>query len=343
MNERLYGCEENLALYYDFNEGVGTEIYDKANHTYSLFNGTINWENTTPPLDECAGPGETGNPLLVDTDWYRYGFNGMEKDDEVKGRGNDYTTAFRKYDARLGRWLSVDPKWSLFPGQSPYAGMDNNPVVNNDPEGDCTICDQLEKFGIIFDRGFLGRDLIEIKRDISVSEVSYSPKLEDFSMRRFLPQVLFNAEIPVEIVSETFIESTLKFSESGDEVTIIKVTQNTIVELSGQEVVSSYMITKTERITLGVNNTSSTLEIEYQLPLVDQVNTTVSSKRIEASNLSQGLKRKVGEVKSYNKATIDRNLDRHEENIREDWAKDMLENSRDPGISSPSDDAKRNN
>jgi len=40
---------------------------------------------------------------------YRYGFNGMEKDDEVKGKGNSYTTHFRMLDPRLGRWLSTDP------------------------------------------------------------------------------------------------------------------------------------------------------------------------------------------------------------------------------------------
>jgi len=34
---------------------------------------------------------------------YRYSFNEMEKDDEVKGKGNSYTTTFRQYDARLGR------------------------------------------------------------------------------------------------------------------------------------------------------------------------------------------------------------------------------------------------
>jgi len=40
---------------------------------------------------------------------YRYGFNGMEKDDEVSGEWNSYTTPFRLYDARIGRWRSIDP------------------------------------------------------------------------------------------------------------------------------------------------------------------------------------------------------------------------------------------
>jgi len=67
---------------------------------------------------------------------YRYGFNGMEKDDEMKGNGNSYTTEFRQYDPRLGRWLSIDPEFRAFPWQSPYVAFDNNPIIKTDPRGD---------------------------------------------------------------------------------------------------------------------------------------------------------------------------------------------------------------
>ncbi|MBU3661317.1 MAG: RHS repeat-associated core domain-containing protein [Flavobacteriales bacterium] len=66
---------------------------------------------------------------------YRYGYNGMECDDENKGSGNSYTTEFRQYDPRLGRWLSLDPLASSFPWQSPYCAFDNNPVYFTDPTG----------------------------------------------------------------------------------------------------------------------------------------------------------------------------------------------------------------
>jgi RHS repeat-associated protein len=66
---------------------------------------------------------------------YRYGFNGMEADDEVKGSGNSYTTEFRQYDARVGRWLSLDPLMGKFPWQSPYVAFDNNPLYYTDPNG----------------------------------------------------------------------------------------------------------------------------------------------------------------------------------------------------------------
>lgn len=53
---------------------------------------------------------------------YRYGFNGMEKDDEVSGNGNNYTTHFRAYDTRIGRWFSENPV--VFPWKSPYVATD---------------------------------------------------------------------------------------------------------------------------------------------------------------------------------------------------------------------------
>lgn len=66
---------------------------------------------------------------------YRYGYQGSEKDDEVKGiTGSQYTTFFRGLDPRVGRWWSVDPKFDA--GESPYVSMGNNPIWSNDILGD---------------------------------------------------------------------------------------------------------------------------------------------------------------------------------------------------------------
>ncbi|MFN3405824.1 MAG: RHS repeat domain-containing protein [Cytophagaceae bacterium] len=67
---------------------------------------------------------------------YRYGFNGMEKDDELKGNGNYYTSHLRGYDPRLARWISVDPESNQLSWQSPYVSFDNNPIIYVDPDGD---------------------------------------------------------------------------------------------------------------------------------------------------------------------------------------------------------------
>ena len=46
---------------------------------------------------------------------YRYGFNGKEKDDEIKGTGVQYDYGFRIYDTRIGRFLSTDPLFESYP------------------------------------------------------------------------------------------------------------------------------------------------------------------------------------------------------------------------------------
>lgn len=66
---------------------------------------------------------------------YRYGFNGMEEDKEVKGDNNSYDFGARIYDPRIGRWLSCDAVSAKKPDLSPYQGFRNNPIVFIDPDG----------------------------------------------------------------------------------------------------------------------------------------------------------------------------------------------------------------
>jgi RHS repeat-associated protein len=63
----------------------------------------------------------------------------MEKDPEIKGEGNSYTTEFRQYDPRLGRWMSCDPKRHWFPDMSAYCFASNSPVAGKDDNGLYTI------------------------------------------------------------------------------------------------------------------------------------------------------------------------------------------------------------
>ena len=43
------------------------------------------------------------------TNAYRYGFQGQEKDDEIKGEGNSVNYEYRMHDPRIGRFFTVDP------------------------------------------------------------------------------------------------------------------------------------------------------------------------------------------------------------------------------------------
>ena len=68
---------------------------------------------------------------------YRFGYNGMEQDDEVKGEGKSYTTMFRSYDPRISRWWSLDPKPTA--SESWYVGLGDNPIIYTDPFGNDTV------------------------------------------------------------------------------------------------------------------------------------------------------------------------------------------------------------
>ena len=66
---------------------------------------------------------------------YRYGFNGKENDNEVKGTGNQQDYGKRIYDPRLGKFLSVDPMANSYPFYSPYQFAGNDVIRCIDLEG----------------------------------------------------------------------------------------------------------------------------------------------------------------------------------------------------------------
>jgi RHS repeat-associated protein len=66
---------------------------------------------------------------------YKYGFNGKENDNEVKGDGNQQDYGMRIYDPRLGRFLSVDPLYKEYPWYTPYQFAGNKPIQSVDVDG----------------------------------------------------------------------------------------------------------------------------------------------------------------------------------------------------------------
>ncbi len=69
------------------------------------------------------------------TTTYKYGFNGKENDNEVKGTGNQQDYGFRIYDPRLGKFLSVDPLTREYPWYTPYQFAGNMPIQAIDLDG----------------------------------------------------------------------------------------------------------------------------------------------------------------------------------------------------------------
>ena len=61
----------------------------------------------------------------VEGTFYRNGFQGQERDDEVKGEGNSVNYSYRMHDPRVGRFFAVDALSERYPWYSPYCFSGN--------------------------------------------------------------------------------------------------------------------------------------------------------------------------------------------------------------------------
>jgi RHS repeat-associated protein len=69
------------------------------------------------------------------SDSYRYGFQGQEKDDEIKGEGNSLNYKYRMHNPRVGRFFAVDPLFKEYPHNSSYAFSENRVIDGVELEG----------------------------------------------------------------------------------------------------------------------------------------------------------------------------------------------------------------
>lgn len=72
---------------------------------------------------------------------HRFGFQGQEKDDEIRGKGGSLNYKYRMHDSRIGRFGSIDPLFKNYPFNSTYAFSENRLIDAIELEG-------LEKFKI---------------------------------------------------------------------------------------------------------------------------------------------------------------------------------------------------
>jgi len=109
-------------------------VYDSPPTVLSYYLSTVISYTDYYPF---GAPMDNGNSA-DDRSWsggYRYGFNGKESDDEVKGDGNHISFNDYGYDTRLARRLRTDPHFYNYPSISSYAAFANNPIINLDPDG----------------------------------------------------------------------------------------------------------------------------------------------------------------------------------------------------------------
>ncbi|PIZ07394.1 MAG: hypothetical protein CO068_09150 [Flavobacteriaceae bacterium CG_4_9_14_0_8_um_filter_34_30] len=71
----------------------------------------------------------------ANTSDYRYGFQGQEMDDEIKGEGNSVNYKYRMHDPRVGRFFARDPLFRDYPWNSDYAFSENRVIDGVELEG----------------------------------------------------------------------------------------------------------------------------------------------------------------------------------------------------------------
>lgn len=163
---------------------------------------------------------------------YRYGFNGKESDNEVKGIGNALDFGARILDPRLGRWMSIDPQGAKYPFSSPYSAFGNNPNVFIDPGGETLKVAGSEaakaKFKTMIEKQFAGKITAQYS-DFGVlhANINEGATLTKSEMALF-EQVMYKGITDVGVIT------------GSDELRVgkneVRTTENVIVGAFGQDI-----------------------------------------------------------------------------------------------------------
>ncbi|WP_163444385.1 RHS repeat domain-containing protein [Flavobacterium columnare] len=132
---------------FEYKSVVGDKRYELSNHLGNVLNVI-----SDRPIDYNLGKDSKYLPEIISyndyypfgalipnrygsSSSYRYGFNGKEKDDQLKGEGNSYDFDARMFDSRIGRWFKPDPLFQKYPYDSPFMFSGNSPISIMDPDG----------------------------------------------------------------------------------------------------------------------------------------------------------------------------------------------------------------
>ncbi len=187
-----------------FDEQVGFKTYELSNHLGNVL-ATIT-DRKVPDIDMPNSIYNYYNPQITTiTDYYpfgmqieerswvassssyRFGFQGQEKDNEMKGDGNSLDFGARIYDSRLGRFLSVDPLFKKYIYLSSYSFAANNPIKfidkNDENPSEPTLLEeinlsyksQIKIYNIVRDGAIRDRAFFEAKGDYVAASEVYVP------------------------------------------------------------------------------------------------------------------------------------------------------------------------
>jgi RHS repeat-associated protein len=98
-------------------------------------NGTVFYQPDVVSATDYYPFGSIMPGRSFNTGNYRYGFQGQEMDNEIKGVGNSINYKYRMHDPRLGRFFAVDPLAPKYPHNSPYTFSENRVIDAIELEG----------------------------------------------------------------------------------------------------------------------------------------------------------------------------------------------------------------
>jgi hypothetical protein len=140
----------------------------------------------------------------VDTEKYRYGFNGQQKDDEIahnESSGSHNFAEFWMYDTRTARRWNLDPIFEY--SKSQYCTFRGNPIINVDIRGDSpdSYCENCPKNDV----------------DKELNEIVIEAKGPS-RFRRFIKNIGLSLKGSYENVEEFFTQTSVFIAGFGNAV-----------------------------------------------------------------------------------------------------------------------------
>ena len=153
---------------------------------------------------------------------YRYGFQGQEKDDEIKGIGNSINYKFRMHDPRVGRFFAVDPLTKKYPWNSPYAFSENAVISYIELEGLEKATPEMTQRAIISllifrDNGGKGKWKNILRKNYANALIKMVRNSNTINQSKTnLCGIAATMKVMIDYDPESFVDSAISLFESGE-------------------------------------------------------------------------------------------------------------------------------
>jgi RHS repeat-associated protein len=223
---------------------------------------------------------------------YRYGFNGKENYNEVKGEGNPQDYGMRVYDPRVGRFLSVDPLTKTYPYYTPYQFSSNMPIAAIDRDG-------LEA-KVSFSYGVIGKDRTWMRFSSSVNikvQIINLSAISDGDLNLQAIQQNLSADLSDKLGGSATVNMKIPyvFKSTGNYIT-------SVTEASKAEEIKEYSITYDTYVTADVsivNDISKIPRDAFVFAIVDDVKNESGMDTQGQADAQKSGKVAIGEVGNF--------------------------------------------